>query len=107
MVRICRGVAAGAFARPNVGGNRHAALSRAEDRGVCRRVRLTVRLGHAELDCAKSVRTRVTLRNAEQDECKRHNGKPAEDATKPVAEPRNHASTKRHDVFAQGRDLPK
>jgi hypothetical protein len=31
--------------RPNVAGNRRAALTRAEDQGVCRRVRLTVRLG--------------------------------------------------------------
>jgi hypothetical protein len=30
---------------PNVGGNRRAALMRAEDQRVCRRVRLTVRLG--------------------------------------------------------------
>ena len=31
----------------NVEGNRRAALTRAEDQGVCRQVRLTVRLGGA------------------------------------------------------------
>jgi hypothetical protein len=35
---------------PNVEGNRRAALVRAEDQSMYRRVRLTVRLGHILLD---------------------------------------------------------
>jgi hypothetical protein len=35
---------------PNVGGNRRADEMRTEDQGVCRRVRLTVRLGHELLE---------------------------------------------------------
>jgi hypothetical protein len=42
---------------PNVGGNRRAALTLAEDQSVCRRVRLTVRLGDAEGCEGKRVRT--------------------------------------------------
>ena len=39
---------------PNVGGNRRAALTLAEDQAVCRRVRLTVRLGRIRLQILRS-----------------------------------------------------